>query len=101
MDEMITRAEHEEFRRGVEAENQRQNHRLTELERTVEQIHALTVSVERLAASVERMVKEQERQGQRLEALEGRDGERWRKVIGYIVAAFFSALATFFFTRII
>ena len=33
------------------------------------------------------MVKEQEKQGRRLEVLESRDGELWRKVIGYVVTA--------------
>lgn len=36
------------------------------------------------------MVKEQTRQSERLEALEGRDGERWRKLVGYIASALVS-----------
>lgn len=90
MDTPITRAEHEEFRRRLEEENKRQDKRLELLEKSVREIGALTTSVEKLAMSVENMVKEQTRQGERLEALEGRDGERWRKLIGYIASALVS-----------
>ena len=90
MDTPITRAEHEEFRRRLEEENKRQDKRLELLEKIVREIGALTTSVEKLAMSVENMVKEQTRQGERLEALEGRDGERWRKLVGYIASALVS-----------
>lgn len=92
MDTPITRAEHEEFRRRLEEENKRQDKRLELLEKSVREIGALTTSVEKLAMSVENMVKEQGRQGERLEALEGRDGERWRKLIGYIASALVSGV---------
>lgn len=87
MDTPIVRAEHEEFRKRIEEENARQNHRLNELEDNVKQMQALVASVERLAANMENMLKEQERQGSRLEALEGRDGEKWRSVMTYLATA--------------
>ena len=83
MDNPITRAEHEEFRRRIEEENKRQDRRLELLEHTVQQISDLTTSVEKLAVSMEGMLREQEKQGTRLETLEDRDGEMWRKIIGY------------------
>ena len=87
MDTPISRAEHEEFSRRSEDWERRQDKRLELLEENVREIGALTTSVEKLAQSVESMVKEQERQGGRLEALESRDGEKWRKVMGYIASA--------------
>ena len=87
MNDMITRAEHEEFVRRMDAENERQNHRLNALEETVKQIHALTASVEKLALSIQNMVEEQKKHGERLEKLEGRDGELLRKIIGYALTA--------------
>ena len=100
MDTPITRAEHEEFRRRLEEENQRQNKRLELIEESVREMGALTASVERLAVSMENMLKEQERQGERLEALEGRDGEMWRKVVGYVVTAIISITLGYIFSRI-
>ncbi len=80
MDGAITRAEHEEFCRRIDEENRRQNRRIELLEEGEQRIATLTASVERLATSMESMLKEQERQGKRLETLESRDGEMWRKV---------------------
>lgn len=100
MDTPITRAEHEEFRKRLEEENRRQDKRIELLEDNVREMSALTTSVEKLAVSVQSMVKEQEKQGQRLETLEGRDGEMWRKVVGYIATAIVSVVLGFIFAQI-
>lgn len=55
----------------------------------------LAGSVEKLATSLQSMVKEQEKQGKRLEILEGRDGEKWRKVIGYVGTTVLGILIAF------
>lgn len=95
MDTPITRAEHEEFRRRLEEENHRQDKRIGLLEENTKQIGSLTISVEKLAQSIELMVKEQEKQGKRLEVLESRDGEQWRKAVGYAVTAIIGAVLGF------
>ena len=100
MDTPITRAEHEEFSRRIEDWERRQDKRLELLEENVREIGALTTSVEKLAQSVESMVKEQEKQGRRLGELEGRDGEMWRKVVGYIITAAVGILVGFLFRQI-
>lgn len=82
---MISRAEHEEFTRRMEDEHKRQDARIKILEENVREMLALTTSVEKLASNMENMVKEQEKQGERLGALEGRDGEKWRTVVSYVV----------------
>ena len=43
--EYITRAEHEEFRKRIEAEDHRQNRRIELLEESIEQQKTLTSSV--------------------------------------------------------
>mgnify|MGYP002552087516 FL=1 len=83
MDNPITRAEHEEFRRRLEEENRRQDKRIELLEDNMRELNQLTASVSKLASSIESMVKEQEKQGRRLEMLEDRDGAMWRKVVAY------------------
>ena len=102
MDSQITRQEHEEFRRLMEAENKRlededkrQNHRIDVLEKNVQQISSIAASVEKLAMNMENMVTVQKKQGDRLEALEGRDGERWRQVTGYFITAVISLILGF------
>lgn len=61
MENPITRAEHEEFRRRLEEENKRQDARIGILEDSVQQIGALATSVEKLALSMQSMLKEQEK----------------------------------------
>lgn len=87
MDTPITRAEHEEFRRRLEEENRRQDKRIELLEENTKRIETLNGTIGKLAANMEGMLKEQLRQGQRLELLESRDGEMWRKVVSYAVTA--------------
>uniref|UniRef100_A0AAU8AYW5 Haemolysin XhlA n=1 Tax=Dulem virus 37 TaxID=3145755 RepID=A0AAU8AYW5_9CAUD len=100
MDTPITRAEHEEFRRRLEEENKRQDKRIERLENNFEKMGALTASVEKLAQSMQSMLKEQEKQGKRLETLEGRDGEKWRTVVSYVITAFISIVLGFIFAQI-
>lgn len=100
MDTPITRAEHEEFRRRIEQEDHRQNRRIDMLENNVQQIGDIATSVEKMAVSLQSMVKEQEQQGKRLEALESRDGEMWRKVVGHVVTAVISIVIGFAFAQI-
>ncbi|MCD7768661.1 MAG: hypothetical protein LUH36_00865 [Oscillospiraceae bacterium] len=87
MEDYITRAEHNEFVRRMEEEDKRQNARLNKLDGVVDKIQDLTVSVQKLAQSVEAMTKQQAKESERLEELEGRDGEMWRKVISYTITA--------------
>lgn len=103
----ISRKEHEEFRRLMDSENQRlheednrQNHRLDALEETIKQVAAISTSVEKLALNMENMLKEQVSQGKRLETLEGRDGEMWRKVVGYLVTTILGIVVGYIFTQL-
>ena len=82
MDTPLTRAEHEEFRRAVDAEHKRIHHRLDSMEKATEQIGSLAVSVEKL------------------EELENRDGEMWRKVAGYILTAVLGIVIGFLFKQV-
>lgn len=100
MDTPISRAEHEEFRKRIEEENKRQNRRIDLLEESVKQLNSLTLSVEKLASNMENMLKEQGRQGKRLEKLENRDGEKWRKVTGYVVTTIVGIVVGFIFKQI-
>ena len=100
MDDAISRAEHEEFRRRLEAEDGRLNKRLSIVEEDLKNIKELTASVEKLAVNMENMMKIQEKQGKRLETLENRDGEMWRKVVGYALTAIASAVVGFIFSKI-
>lgn len=103
----ISREEHNEFRRSMDAENKRledennrQNHRLEVLEETVKQVASISTSVEKLALNMENMLKEQVSQGKRLKTLENRDGEMWRKAIGYAVTAIIGIVFGYIFKQL-
>lgn len=96
----LLKSVHEEFALRMDEEHKRQNKRITDLETTVKNIGSLTASVASLAKSVEQMAKTQQQQNDRLEVLEGRDGEMWRKVVGYAVTFIVGAVLTFIFTKI-
>ncbi len=107
MDEVITRQEHEAFAKLMESENQRlsdenarQNKRLEILEDNSRQLTTLATAVEKLALSIENMAKEQSSQGERLETLESRDGERWRQVTGYVITTLVSLALGYFFANL-
>lgn len=101
MDTPLSHGEHEEFARRIADQERRQDKRLELLEENVREIGALTVSVQKLAQSLELMVKEQEQQGKRLQALESRDGEKWRKLMGYIATALTSGAVTLLLSHLI
>lgn len=114
MDTPISREVHEEFGRRIEEmwrriedENKRQNRRIDLLEESTKQIGTLAASVQKLALSIESMVKEQEKQGreqekheERLETLESRDGEMWRKMVAYVLTAVVGIVIGFIFNQI-
>lgn len=94
----ITRAEHAEFARRLDAEELRQNRRLELLEENVQELQKTNVSLERLTLSVESMAKELSKQGERLESLESVPAKDWNTlkagIIGAIAAAIGGGLVT-------
>ncbi len=70
------------------------------LEQNAKEISNLAASTEKLAANMENMLKIQEKQDKRLEQIEGRDGEKWRKMLSYIGTAIVSAVLTIVFAKI-
>lgn len=100
MDEFLSTEVHAEFAQRMEDEHRRINHRLGKVEETIGEINRLTLSVQSLAESVQRMCKEQERQSERLQTLEGRDGEKWRIVVKYILTGLAGAMAGYIATKV-
>lgn len=100
MENYISRQEHDEFVKRMQDEHKRIHYRITDTEKKVDKIYDLTSSVERLATSIESMAREQKEQGERLEELEARDGETWRKVKWYILTLAIGAVAGAVFTTI-
>ena len=85
MDDFITKAEHNEFARRIDEENDRQNHRITILETGQAQINELVSSVKVLAVNMDTMSKELQKQGEKLNEIESRPAKRWETVVACIL----------------
>ncbi len=70
------------------------------LEDSVREISNLAASTEKLAANMENMLKVQESQSRRLDQIESRDGEKWRKAVAYIGTAILGAVMAIVFAKI-
>ena len=75
-------------------------HRVRELEAEFKAINELTMSVNRLAVNMENMLQEQKAQAERLETLESRDGDMWRKVVGHIVTTVIGIVLGYLFMKV-
>ena len=112
MEGELTRSEHEEFARRMTAENKRledentrQNKRIEQLENTVNQIvvqqlTALTGTIQALKTSVDATIKEQAEIGERVKKLEDKDGDMWRTAVKYVLSALLGGVVVFIMSRI-
>jgi len=100
MENYVLKEAYEEHMKRVDDENARQNHRISNLEKAIEQVQNITSAIERLATNMEHMAEEQKDQGNRLKALESKDGEMWRKITSYTLTAIISIILGFVASRL-
>ncbi len=84
MEENLNRREHDllhkEFKERIDAENARQNKRLDLIEKNLNRINDLAISVEKLAVNMANVLEEIKSQGERLEELEKKPAETYNQV---------------------
>lgn len=107
MDTPVTHRELDAFQELMESENarlkeenDRQNRRIEILENSIQKMTDLAASTEKLAVNMQNMLKVQEQQSKRLEQIESRDGEKWRKAMAYIGTAILGAVLAIVFAKI-
>lgn len=98
--EFLTLQVHKEFAERIDAEERRQNKRLDKLEDGIVQLSELTSCVKVLTNTVENMVKEQVKQGERLEAIEDVPAKNWEKLVWAIGGAILTAVVAFILKQI-
>lgn len=98
--EYLTVEVHREFAERIDAEERRQNKRLDKLEDGIVQLSELTSCVKVLTNTVENMVKEQVKQGERLEAIEDVPAKNWEKLVWAIGGAILTAIVAFILKQI-
>lgn len=100
MEEFLLVAVHEEYVKRMEGEHEQMNKRLSSLETALGQQGEIVRAVDKLALNMEKMLTEQKSQGERLDVIEGRDGEMWRKAVGYLVTAVIGIIVGFVATQL-
>lgn len=88
----MTRIEHIEFAKRVEAEENRQNHRIDVLEGTVKEFQRLAIGVEKLTVNLENMVKAQTDMNARLAKIEKEPADNWKLLVSGIIGALAAAI---------
>lgn len=91
MDEFVTRAVHDEFSKRIEEQNDRQNHRITNLEKAISQLSELVASVKVLAVNVENIAEQIKSQGDRLKEIENIPNKRYESIIACIITGLVGA----------
>lgn len=91
-EEFVSIEVHNEFAKRIEAEDERQNKRISKLEDAVGQMTELTVSVKELASNMASMAKEQSKFGDRLEAIENKPSQNWDKLMWTIAGALIAGI---------
>lgn len=69
--------------------------RINKVEAITEEIHSLTLSVERLTITLDNVVRQQESQESRIDAIESKDGEMWRTFVKYVITAVVGVIVGF------
>ena len=100
MDDFVTKAEHSEFAKRIDEENDRQNKRLSLLEAGQTQITELVSTVKVLAVNMENMAREQAKQGERLKEIEGKPGKKWETLTACIITCIATFVISYIFTRV-
>ncbi len=114
MDTPLSRGEHQEYKKAIDAEIKRldsEDKRLSERLKAVEgfnvQLTEITKTLQMQSDNIGEMNRNlmslseaRKEDSERLEKLEGKDGEMWRKVVGYVVTAIVGIVVGFLFKQI-
>ena len=100
MEGCIQREECKACKDLYDAINEGQNKRLDVLEADTKQIHALAISVEKMAVSLDHMAQELTRQGEKLAAIEAEPGKKWKQAVWIVIAALIGMMLSLLFTKV-
>lgn len=99
MEDFVTRVEHTEFSKRIEQENDRQNHRIANLESAMNQLSELVASVKVLAVNVENIAEQIKSQGERLKEIEGKPARKWELIVSSLITGIVGAVITYAVTH--
>lgn len=74
--------------------------RLRLVEEDVKQIHALAISVEKMAVSIQHMTDELAKHGEKLSVIEAEPGNKWKQATWLVIAAVIGAAVSYLITHV-
>ena len=90
-DEFVTKEVHAEFVKRIEAEETRQNRRLSEIDEELRELRKMATNIERLSISVETMAKELAKVVNTVEEIKDEPADNWRKAVWIVLGALIAA----------
>lgn len=95
MENFLPRTEFDEIRKSLDQELKRINKRFEDLELNKKEIRDLMMSVQEISFNIKKIADEQISLKRDIEEMKGRDGEMWRKVMGYVATAIVGGVIAF------
>lgn len=98
MDDSLSNNEHREFAKRVDEHFKRIDTRLNIIDEEMRSYRDLAISIEKIGMNTENLCREIKKQGERLESLEARDGQKWRSMVSTVLTVVIGAVMGYVFT---
>ena len=100
MDDYITRPEHEEFKKRIEDEETRQNHRLEVIENRVDKLIDMQASLAVMQAGIDSISSEVKRIGAEVDSIRQEPADKWKKAVWIVVTVVITAVVTYVLSKV-
>lgn len=99
-EQYITRPEHEEFKKRIEDEESRQNHRIEVVENRVDKLIDMQATLAVMQAGINSISQEVKRIGAEVDSIKQEPADKWKKATWIVVTALITACATYILSRL-
>lgn len=93
--EYITRHEQEEFKRRIDEEESRQNHRLSVIEGRVDKLIDMQVSMAQLQVGISNITEELKKLAAEVDSLKQAPADKWNKAVWIVISIVITAVVTY------
>lgn len=100
VEDYITRPEHDEFKKRLESEENRQNRRLEVLENRVDKLIDMQASLAVMQAGIDSISTEVKRIGTEVDAIKQEPANKWHKAVWLVIAVVLTAAVTFLLAQV-
>lgn len=91
MDEWVN-----EFKQRIEAEEDRQNHRIESLEHKVDKLIETNTAIQLVQQKLDLLSEDVKKIGHEVEALKAEPGDNWKKAVWIVISIVITAVVTYF-----